>query len=54
MSGSASRRQAIEAVTSYSVPDKDFTEPLGELFGKNVVRPVGHEVAAAQVRSTSR
>jgi glutamine synthetase len=39
MSGSVSRRQAIEAVTSFAIPDKDFTEPLGELFGKNVFGP---------------
>ncbi len=35
MSGSQSRRQAINAVTSYQVPAKGFTEPLGELFGRN-------------------
>jgi len=39
MSGSQSRRQAINAVTSYKVPEKDFTEPLGELFGKNTFSP---------------
>ena len=39
MSGSASRRQAIEAVTNYSIPEKDFSEPLGDLFGKNVFGP---------------
>ncbi len=36
MSGSASRRQAIDAVTGYTVPDKQFSEPLGDLFGRNV------------------
>ena len=36
MSGSATRHDAVEAVTSYEIPHKDFTEPLGELFGKNV------------------
>ena len=39
MSGSASRRQAIEAVTNYSIPEKDFSEPLGDLFGKSVFGP---------------
>ena len=39
MSGSASRRQAIEAVTNYRIPEKDFSEPLGDLFGKNVFGP---------------
>ena len=39
MSGSAARRQAIEAVTNYSIPEKDFSEPLGDLFGKNVFGP---------------
>ncbi|HYI59192.1 MAG TPA: glutamine synthetase III [Microlunatus sp.] len=39
MSGSAPRRQAVEAVTSFAIPDKDFTEPLGGLFGKNVFGP---------------
>lgn len=36
MSGSATRHDAVEAVTSYEIPAKDFTEPLGQLFGKNV------------------
>ena len=36
MSGSATRHDAVEAVTSYEIPDKDFAEPLGQLFGKNV------------------
>jgi glutamine synthetase len=39
MSGSAPRRQAVEAVTSFAIPDKDFSEPLGGLFGKNVFGP---------------
>jgi glutamine synthetase len=39
MSGSQSRRQAINAVTGYQVPDKGFTEPLGELFGRNTFSP---------------
>ena len=36
MSGSATRHDAVEAVTSYEIPHKDFAEPLGLLFGKNV------------------
>ncbi len=36
MSGSATRHDAVEAVTSYEIPAKDFAEPLGQLFGKNV------------------
>lgn len=36
MSGSDTRHDAVEAVTSYQIPAKDFTEPLGRLFGKNV------------------
>ncbi|GAA3617404.1 glutamine synthetase III family protein [Microlunatus ginsengisoli] len=36
MSGSDTRHGAIEAVTAYQIPDKDFAEPLGRLFGKNV------------------
>ncbi|HEY5978896.1 MAG TPA: glutamine synthetase III [Microlunatus sp.] len=36
MSGSATRHDAVEAVSSYEIPHKDFTEPLGSLFGKNV------------------
>ena len=36
MSGSATRHDAIEAVQAYQIPDKDFAEPLGRLFGKNV------------------
>ncbi len=39
MSGSQSRRQAINAVTGYQVPDKGFSEPLGELFGRNTFSP---------------
>ncbi|HET9648431.1 MAG TPA: glutamine synthetase III [Microlunatus sp.] len=39
MSGSASRRQAIEAVTSFTIPQKDFADPLGSLFGRNVFGP---------------
>ena len=27
---------AAHAVTSYEIPHEDFTEPLGQLFGKNV------------------
>jgi len=38
MSGTASRQQAIDTVTSYSTPPASFadTETLGDLFGKNV------------------
>ena len=36
MSGSTSRRQAIEAITNYSVPAPGFTEPLADTFGRNV------------------
>ncbi|MFN8051350.1 MAG: glutamine synthetase III [Acidimicrobiales bacterium] len=36
MSGSSNRRRAIEAITSYSTPHEEFSEPLGDLFGKNV------------------
>ena len=36
MSGSATRHDAIEAVQAYQILDKDFAEPLGRLFGKNV------------------
>ena len=32
MSGSATRHDAVEAVTSYEIPDKDFAEPLGLAF----------------------
>ena len=39
MSGSATRRAAVKAVSDYAIPDKDFSEPLGELFGKNVFGP---------------
>ena len=39
MSGSATRREAIKAVNDYAIPDKDFSEPLGDLFGKNVFGP---------------
>ena len=39
MSGSAARRAAVKAVSDYAIPDKDFSEPLGELFGKNVFGP---------------
>ncbi len=39
MSGSQSRRQAVEAVTSYRAPSKEFAEPLGNLFGRNVFGP---------------
>ena len=39
MSGSATRREAIKAVTDYAIPDKDFAEPLGDLFAKNVFGP---------------
>lgn len=39
MSGSTSRRQAIEAVTSYQVPSNGFSESLGELFGRNTFSP---------------
>ena len=40
MSGSAARREAIKAVNEYSIPDKDFSEPLGDLFAKNVFGPM--------------
>ena len=33
------RREAIKAVTDYAIPDKDFSEPLGDLFAKNVFGP---------------
>mgnify|MGYP000240494763 CR=1 FL=1 len=33
MSGSTSRRQAIEAITNYSVPAPGFTEPLADTAG---------------------
>ncbi|NDZ97068.1 glutamine synthetase type III [Streptomyces sp. SID6673] len=36
MSGSMSRRQAIEAVTNYSVETDGFPEPLADTFGRNV------------------
>jgi glutamine synthetase len=36
MSGSTSRRHAIDAVADYVVPELDCTEPLGDLFGRNV------------------
>ncbi|MFT4126790.1 MAG: glutamine synthetase III [Gordonia sp. (in: high G+C Gram-positive bacteria)] len=36
MSGSMSRRQAIEAVTTYEVATDGFTEPLADTFGRNV------------------
>lgn len=36
MSGSMSRRQAIEAVTTYDVSAPGFTEPLADTFGRNV------------------
>ena len=36
MSGSTSRRQAIEAITNYSVPAPGFPEPLADTFGRNV------------------
>ncbi|MGV9710879.1 glutamine synthetase III family protein [Gordonia sp. NPDC003424] len=36
MSGSMSRRQAIEAVTTYSVETDGFPEPLADTFGRNV------------------
>ncbi|SDS01683.1 glutamine synthetase [Friedmanniella luteola] len=39
MSGNATRRAAVKAVSDYVIPDKDFSEPLGELFGKNVFGP---------------
>ncbi len=39
MSGNATRRAAIKAVSDYSIPEQDFSEPLGELFGKNVFGP---------------
>ncbi|MDL9948576.1 glutamine synthetase III [Gordonia sp. ABSL11-1] len=36
MSGSMSRRQAIEAVTTYEVETDGFPEPLADTFGRNV------------------
>jgi len=36
MSGSTSRRHAIDAVANYHVPELDCTESLGDLFGRNV------------------
>ena len=36
MSGNETRRRAIKAVASYRIPDEDVTEPLAQLFGKNV------------------
>ena len=39
MSGSQSRQQAIDAVTSYVAPVMEFSEPLGDLFGRNVFGP---------------
>lgn len=36
MSGSLSRRQAIEAVTTYSMDAEGFAEPLADTFGRNV------------------
>ncbi|GAB89492.1 glutamine synthetase III family protein [Gordonia rhizosphera] len=36
MSGSMSRRQAIEAVTTYAVDTDGFPEPLADTFGRNV------------------
>jgi len=36
MSGNETRRRAIKAVASYRIPEEDVTEPLAQLFGKNV------------------
>lgn len=36
MSGSMSRRQAIEAVTTYQMETEGFAEPLADTFGRNV------------------
>ncbi|WHU48084.1 glutamine synthetase III [Gordonia sp. L191] len=36
MSGSMSRRQAIEAVTTYEMETDGFPEPLADTFGRNV------------------
>ena len=36
MSGSTSRRHAIDTVAGYTIPEVDCTEPLGDLFGRNV------------------
>jgi len=33
---SENRRRAIEAVTKYVAPSEDYSEPLGDLFGRNV------------------
>ncbi len=39
MSGSAARRAAVKAVSDYAIPEKDFSQPIGELFGINVFGP---------------
>jgi glutamine synthetase len=39
MSGNATRRAAVQAVSDYVIPHTDFSEPLGDLFGKNVFGP---------------
>ena len=36
MSGSQSRQRAIEAIATFRAPIEDFSEPLGDLFGRNV------------------
>ena len=51
MSGSATRREAIKAVSDYTIPDKDFTEPLGGLFGKNVFGPARPCASGCRSRS---
>jgi len=33
---SQNRQRAIEAVATYTIPEQEFTEPLGSLFGSNV------------------
>ncbi|PWD50257.1 glutamine synthetase type III [Serinibacter arcticus] len=43
MTGSSSRQQAIDAVTSYVAPETEFSEPLGDLFGRNVFGPSAME-----------
>ena len=64
MSGNATRRAAVKAVSDYAIPDKDFSEPLGELFGKNVFgptemkarlpkKPTATAMQAAQSRQTA-
>ena len=50
MSGSAARREAIKAVNDYSIPDKDFSEPLGRSVRQERLRSDGHEGPTAEER----